>query len=52
MLPVVACIVSICLGLNSFKLMKGVAVVFIFGGVYLVTISKSRQEMEAHEHGE
>ena len=49
--PVVACIVSICLGLDSFNLMKGVAVVFIFGGVYLVTISKSRQEMEAHEHG-
>ena len=49
--PVVACIVSICLGLDSFNLMKGVAVVFIFGGVYLVTISKSRQEIEAHEHG-
>ena len=45
--PVVACIVSICLGLDSFNLMKGVAVVLIFGGVYLVTISKSRQELES-----
>ena len=27
--------------------MKGVAVVLIFGGVYLVTISKSRQELES-----
>ena len=47
--PVVACIVSICLGLDSFNLTKGLAIVLIFGGVYLVTISKSRKEMEAHE---
>ena len=47
--PVVASIVSICLGLDSFNLTKGVAVVFIFGGVYLVTVSKSRKEIEAHE---
>lgn len=47
--PIVACLVSICLGLDSFNLTKGMAVVLIFGGVYLVTISKSRKEMEAHE---
>ena len=47
--PVVACIVSICLGLDSFNLTRGLAIVLIFGGVYLVTISKSRKEMEAHE---
>lgn len=47
--PVVACIVSICLGLDAFNLTKGVAVVLIFGGVYLVTVSKSRKDLEAHE---
>ena len=35
--------------LDSFNLTKGLAIVLIFGGVYLVTISKSRKEMEAHE---
>ena len=47
--PVVASIVSICLGMDAFNVTKGVAVVLIFGGVYLVTISKSRKELEAHE---
>lgn len=47
--PVVASIVSICLGMDAFNLTKGVAVVLIFGGVYLVTVSKSRKELEAHE---
>ena len=46
--PVVACIVSICMGLDAFNLTKGLAIVLIFGGVYLVTISKSRQQMEGH----
>ena len=45
--PVVASIVSICLGLDTFNATKGVAVALIFGGVYLVTASKSRQELEA-----
>lgn len=43
--PVVACIVTVCLGLDPFNLMKGVAVVLIFGGVFLVTTSKSRSDM-------
>lgn len=43
--PVVACIVTVYLGLDSFNLMKGVAVMLIFGGVFLVTTSKSRSEM-------
>ena len=42
--PVVACIVAVCLGLDSFNAMKGVAVVLIFGGVFLVTASKSRAQ--------
>ncbi|MDO4159073.1 MAG: DMT family transporter [Prevotellaceae bacterium] len=45
--PLVACIVSICLGMDSFNITKGIAVVLIFGGVYLVTVSKSKAEMEA-----
>lgn len=48
--PVVACIVSICTGLDAFNLTKGLAIMLIFGGVYLVTISKSRQQMETYEN--
>lgn len=47
--PVVACIVTVCIGLDSFNLMKGIAVLLIFGGVFLVTTSKSRAEMNAEE---
>lgn len=45
--PVVACIVAICWGMDTFNFTKGIAVVLIFGGVYLVTSSRSRKEMEA-----
>lgn len=41
--PVVAMTVGIALGLDRFTFLKGVAVVLIFAGVYLVTISKARQ---------
>lgn len=47
--PIVSCIVTICLGMDQFNLTKGCAVVLIFGGVYLVTISRSREEVEKHE---
>lgn len=40
--PVVACIVTIAIGLDSFSWIKAVAITLIFGGVYLVTISKSK----------
>lgn len=39
--PIVATIVGICLGLDSFTLPKVFAVILIFSGVYLVTISKA-----------
>lgn len=39
--PIVATIVGITLGLDTFTLAKCVAVVLIFSGVYLVTISKA-----------
>ena len=43
--PIVACIVAIALGLDTFNAVKGIAVILIFTGVYLVTMSKSRAEM-------
>lgn len=42
--PVVACVVTVCLELDSFNVMKGLAVVMIFVGVFLVTTSKSRAD--------
>ncbi len=47
--PIVACIVAICWGMDSFNWVKGIAVVLIFGGVYLVTMSRSRKEVEDYE---
>lgn len=42
--PIVATITGICLGLDVFTPLKGVAIVLIFSGVWLVTISKSREK--------
>ena len=50
--PVVACIVAVCWGMDSFNVTKGIAVVLIFGGVYLVTASRSRKEMVAYEEAQ
>lgn len=47
--PIVSCLVAVLWGMDSFNIIKGIAVVFIFGGVYLVTISRSRKEVEAYE---
>ena len=47
--PLVACIVAVCWGMDSFNFIKGIAVVFIFGGVYLVTSSRSRKELESYK---
>ncbi|MDE6226284.1 MAG: DMT family transporter [Muribaculaceae bacterium] len=41
--PIVATITGICLGLDIFTPLKGVAIVLIFSGVWLVTISKARE---------
>lgn len=48
--PVVACIVAVCWGMDSFNATKLVAVALIFGGVYLVTASRSRKDMERQQH--
>lgn len=47
--PLVATIVAICWGMDSFNLTKVLSVVMIFGGVCLVTSSRSRAEMEAYK---
>lgn len=44
--PIVACIVAITLGMDSFNWVKAYAVLLIFGGVYLVTSSKSRRDVK------
>lgn len=47
--PVVATIVSVSLGLSAFSLSIGVAVLLIFSGVYFVTQSKSRAQLDAEQ---
>lgn len=42
--PLVACIVAVCWGMDTFNLTKILAVLLIFGGVYLVTASRARQD--------
>lgn len=49
--PVVACAVAVYWGMDSFNFVKIIAVAFIFGGVYLVTISRSRKDLEKHLPG-
>lgn len=47
--PLVATIVAIVWGMDTFNWVKVLSVVMIFGGVYLVTSSRSRAEMDACE---
>ncbi len=47
--PLVACAVAVAWGMDSLNWVKGAAVLLIFGGVYLVTSSRSRKELEAYE---
>ncbi len=47
--PIVATLVAIVLGLDTFGVMKTIAVFFVFSGVYMVTQSKSRAQLEAEK---
>lgn len=47
--PLIASAVAISVGMDHFTITKLVAAVFIFGGVYLVTISKSKADMEVEK---
>ena len=42
--PIVASMVGICLGLDSFTPVKVLAVMLVFGGVWMVTISQARKQ--------
>jgi drug/metabolite transporter (DMT)-like permease len=42
--PIVACLIAIAWGMDTFTWVKAGAVALIFAGVYLVTASKSRRE--------
>ena len=45
--PLVASIVAVCWGMDTFNFVNIISVALIFGGVYLVTNSRSKAEMEA-----
>lgn len=45
--PLVATLVAVCWGMESFNFTKVCSVLLIFGGVYLVTTSRSRADEEA-----
>ncbi len=47
--PIVACAISVYLGMDYFNFTKAIAIILIFGGVYLVTISKSKKEIDEYE---
>jgi len=49
MQPVVASIVAIAVGLDSFGYQQGLAGLLVFAGVYIVTQSKSRAQLEAEK---
>jgi drug/metabolite transporter (DMT)-like permease len=44
--PLGASIIAIMVGQDTFSLVKLIAAVFVFSGVYLVTQSKSRDDIE------
>lgn len=44
--PLVACIVAILWGMDSFGISKAIAIMLIFTGVFLVTISRSKADMD------
>ena len=47
--PIVASIIAYYLGMDSFGWMKWVAIALVFCGVYVVTQSKSRAQLEAEQ---
>ena len=45
--PIVASLLAVWWGMDSFDMMKGFAILLVFLGVYVVTTSKSRAQLEA-----
>jgi drug/metabolite transporter (DMT)-like permease len=42
--PIIACIVAVWLGLDTFGLKAGIATAMVFVGVFMVTQSKSKEK--------
>ena len=47
--PIVACLVSVYLGLGVFGVGQGIAIILVFAGVFLVTQSKSRRDLKIEQ---
>jgi drug/metabolite transporter (DMT)-like permease len=47
--PIVASIIAVLWGMDSFGFMKSMAIVLVFVGVYIVTQSKSKAQMDAEK---
>jgi len=47
--PITASLVAVWWGIDTFGWMKGMAIGLVFLGVYVVTQSKSRAQMEAEK---
>ena len=45
--PVTAALLAIYWGMDKFTIVKAIAIVLVFAGVYIVTQSKSRAQLEA-----
>lgn len=50
--PLIASVVAIAVGMDSFSIDKVIAALFIFGGVYMVTMSKSKADLDAEKLGQ
>ncbi len=49
--PIVASIVAVSLGMDNFGWQKWIAILLVFGGVYVVTQSKSKAQLDAEIKG-
>lgn len=47
--PIVASLIAVLWGMDTFGVMKGIAVALVFIGVYIVTQSKSRAQLESYQ---
>jgi drug/metabolite transporter (DMT)-like permease len=50
--PLVSSLVAVALGMDTFGWTKGIATLLVFSGVYVVTQSKSRAQMEVEKQQE
>ena len=50
--PIIASILAVMIGQDSFTISKGIAAILVFTGVYIVTRSKSRADIEAEKSRE